>query len=199
LTHPSSTSRSSADKPSFPSSLHFANQETFSTHLQKRSTDIKAIIATLFANATNNPPEVIELQARLTNLLSEEKSRIAELEQAHAEKEAMQERLESATFRYLSAEKKLDRIKSSTVAKIERQATGGLQRDSTSGAGDDAPSDSKDDGSMANGVAENDNTELREQNEQMIAASGKQKEQIEKLAAENEKLMEQITALNMKV
>jgi E3 ubiquitin-protein ligase BRE1 len=200
LTQSSSSLPPDTKQSSFPSSLLFADNVTFNAHLQRRSHEIKTTISTLFANSTNAPPQLTELQARLTSLLAEEKVRIAELEQAHVEKDAMQAQLETATFRYLSAEKKLDRAKSMTVAKLEKQAIMVSQKDSGSAAGDDAPPDTKDDAAV-NGVAEkaNDNAELREEHRRVVAASSKQKEQLEKLAADNEKLTQQITALTLKV
>jgi len=199
LTQSSSSLPPDTKQSSFPSSLLFADNVTFNAHLQRRSHEIKTTISTLFANSTNAPPQLTELQARLTSLLAEEKVRIAELEQAHVEKDAMQAQLETATFRYLSAEKKLDRAKSMTVAKLEKQAIMVSQKDSGSAAGDDAPPDTKDDAAV-NGVAEkaNDNAELREEHRRVVAASSKQKEQLEKLAADNEKLTQQITALTLK-
>ena len=124
-----------------------------------------------------------------------------ELEKSRLEKEQLEERLESASMRYMVAEKKLDRAKSLTVAKLERQALASGRYDTGSGlssSGVDGQGGGKND--LSNGLTENGETlaEVEEARKEAVAASAKQKEQLERIEAENEKLISQLTALNVK-
>lgn len=175
----------------FQSSLLFEDNENFEKHLKARSDDIKETISRLLSHAPKAAPEVAELQSQLAKKLAEEKVSITELEKALSEKQQLEERLEEASLRYMVAEKKLDRARSLTVAKLEKQYLLGAQRP----GGDSA----REDGS-ANGVSGAErNAELEEAHQKALAISEKQKEQLEKLEAENAKLMSQITELNIKV
>lgn len=175
----------------FQSSLLFEDNENFEKHLKARSDDIKETISRLLSHAPKAAPEVAELQSQLAKKLAEEKVSITELEKALSEKQQLEERLEEASLRYMVAEKKLDRARSLTVAKLEKQYLLGAQRP----GGDSA----REDGS-ANGVSgAGRNAELEEAHQKALAISEKQKEQLEKLEAENAKLMSQITELNIKV
>lgn len=186
---------SSADS-SFPSALLFSDHEDFEKHLQTRSGDIKTIISRIFSQSTKASPEVSELQGQLTKKLAEEKVSIAELEKTIAEKQQLEERLEAASLRYMVAEKKLDRARSLTVAKLEKQYILGPQR----GEGDSSSSGNREENPV-NGSVENGerNTDLEEAYNKSQAISEKQKDQLEKLEAENSKLITQITELNLKV
>lgn len=53
--------------------------------------------------------------------MAEEKATIVELEKALSERQQFEEQLEAASLRYMMAEKKLDRARSMTVAKLEKQ------------------------------------------------------------------------------
>lgn len=177
----------------FPSALLAADSATFNTHLKSRSTEISSAISQLFARAPASAPEASQLQGRIAELLTAEKGHIVELEKSRSEKEQLMGRLEDASLRYMLAEKKLDRSKSATVAKLERQAISGGRSDTGSGLGgaQDASNgqvDSKPDN--AEGLVE-----AEEARREAVAASAKRKEQLESLEAENEKLTAQLTIL----
>ena len=178
----------------FPTSLLAADSTAFNTHLKSRSTEITSAISQLFARAPASAPEVSQLQGRIAELLSAEKGHIVELEKSRLEKEKLVERLEDASLRYMLAEKKLDRSKSTTVAKLERQAVSGGRSETGSGLGgaQDASNGQVD-------LKPNNLEALAEAEEarrEAIAASAKRKEQLESLEAENEKLSAQVTALS---
>ena len=101
----------------------------------------------MFAHSAKVSPEVSELQGQLTKKLAEEKVSIAELEKTIAEKQQLEERLEAASLRYMVAEKKLDRARSLTVAKLEKQYILGPQR-----AGGDSSSSANREESVNGGV-----------------------------------------------
>lgn len=180
---------------SFKSSLQFEDVEEFETHLKSRSEDIRAIISQIQSKSNDAPTDVSEVQSRLAKKLAEEKVTIAELEKTLAEKQQLEESLEEASLRYLVAEKKLDRAKSLTVAKLEKQQSMGIQR-----PGETAQA-KREESSPANGgtPAGDRNPELEEANNKLTAISEKQKEQVRKLEAENASLLGQITEIKVKV
>ena len=141
------------------------------------------------------------MQGRLAKLLASEKIHVSELERSRAEKSQLEERLENASFRYMMAEKKLDRAKSAAVAKMEKQAILGPRKDSGASGDAEQPSTKQEDTVMTNGTHEGNepNPELEEAHKKALAASAKQKQQLDQLVAENDKLTKELTALNIKV
>lgn len=181
----------------FQSSLQFENTEGFEKHLKARSEDIREIISQLQAHSASGPPEVSEVQTQLAKKLAEEKVTISELEKTLAEKQQLEESLEAASLRYMVAEKKLDRARSLTVAKLEKQfLMGGQQRPGAEGA-----QAKREESSPVNGgtPVPDRNPELEEANSRLTAVSEKQKEQLQKLETENASLLGQITEVKVKV
>ncbi|OQD86169.1 hypothetical protein PENANT_c008G00661 [Penicillium antarcticum] len=177
----------------FQSSLQFEDVETFETHLKSRSEDIRTIISQVQSKSRDAPPEISEVQSRLAKKLAEEKVAIAELEKTLVEKQQLEESLEAASLRYLVAEKKLDRAKSVTVLKLEKQQLMAARPG-------DATQTKREENSPANGgtpVGE-PNPELEEAHNKLTAVSEKQKEQVQKLEAENASLLSQITEIKIK-
>ncbi|KAI9721551.1 MAG: hypothetical protein M1812_002313 [Candelaria pacifica] len=191
------------DSTSFPSSLLFAESEKFEEHLKFRSKDIQAAITHLFSSAPKASPEVEDLQSRLTQLLAAEKSHITELDQARAEQEQLQEQIQNASLRYIVAEKKLDRAKSTAVAKLERQATNGGRNETGSGLGGQGETSGSfkgDRSASTNGALDNGEGASDVESAKIASAvSAKYKEQLEKLEAENEKLTGQLTTATVKM
>ncbi|KAJ9642173.1 E3 ubiquitin-protein ligase bre1 [Knufia peltigerae] len=183
------------DSSSLPSSLLFTDQEHFQEHLQSRSKEIKAVISKLFGS--NNPvsPDITELQSRISRLLAAEKGHVVELSRLQSEKEDLEARLENASLRYMVAEKKIDRAKSVTVAKFEKQALMGATKMQT----EDGSSAKRED-SVVNGTTDHaeELAEAETQLNKTAAASEKQREQLEKLEEENTRLNAQITELTTK-
>ena len=111
----------------------------------------------------------------------------------------MEERLETASMRYMVAEKKLDRAKSLTVAKLERQAVVGGRSDTGSGLGGAADGSSVKN-ETTNGQVDNEAfVEADQARKEALATSVKQAEQIEQLAADNDKLNTQIMSLQSRL
>lgn len=102
----------------------------------------------------------------------------------------MKGRLETASLRYIKAEKKLDRAKSTAVAKLEQQAIAGTGNSAGSGIGG---VDHNGDTEMTNGISE-DNKASQTAYEEASAVVAKQKEQLEAISTENKSLTEQLTA-----
>ncbi len=183
------------DSSSLPSSLLFTVQEQFEQHLQSRTKEIKAVISRLFGPNKSSSPDVTDLQSRISRLLAAEKGHVVELSRLQAEKEDLEARLENASLRYMVAEKKIDRAKSVTVAKLEKQALLGATRPPAEEGGS-----VKREESVVNGTTDNaeELAELETQLNKTVATSEKQKEQLERLEEENAKLNAQITELTTK-
>jgi E3 ubiquitin-protein ligase BRE1 len=182
---------------SFRSSLLFDDLDGFEKHLKSRSDDIRDIVSRILAKSPTAPPEVADLQTQLTRKLAEEKATITELNKALSEKQQLEESLEEASLRYMVAEKKLDRARSVTVAKLEKQYILGAQR-----PGGDSASGSREEPPATNGATptgERTPLELDETYSKLAAVSEKQNEQLQKLEAENAKLLSQITEISIKV
>ncbi|OJI79938.1 hypothetical protein ASPTUDRAFT_34173 [Aspergillus tubingensis CBS 134.48] len=183
------------ERPAFQSSLLFDDVDKFEKHLKSRSEDIRQVISSLLSKSPRTSPEASELQTQLAKKLAEEKATIAELEKALSEKQQLEESLEEASLRYMVAEKKLDRARSLTVAKLEKQYILGAQR-----PGGDSASAPKEEPSASNGATPSGERSpaLEEAHSKLVAVSEKQKEQLQKLESENAKLLTQITDLNIK-
>lgn len=169
----------------FPSALLNSDQPEFEKHLQSRSNVISSAIGHLFSQSPAKP-EVSQLQTRIAELLSQEKIHICELERSRQEQTQLEERLEAASLRYMLAEKKLDRVKSMTVQKLEKQAIASGKSDSALGLDNTADGEDIKVDTEALAGAE-------KARRIADAASTKQKEQLQALEAENEKLTVQIT------
>jgi E3 ubiquitin-protein ligase BRE1 len=179
----------------FKSSLQFEDAEGFESHLKSRSEDIREIINHFSSKIAGVSPDVTTLQSNLAKKLAEEKVTIAELEKALAEKQQLEESLEAASLRYMVAEKKLDRARSVTATKLDKQYIMGGNRPHT-----EAAQTKREESSPANGgtPAGDRSGELEEANNKLRAISEKQKEQLQKLEAENANLLSQITELKVK-
>ncbi|KAL6713059.1 E3 ubiquitin-protein ligase bre1 [Lecanora helva] len=182
----------------FPTALLKAEPSVFQKHLNSRSTNISSAISQVFKRSTAAAPEVIQYQERIAGLLAVEKAHIVELEKTRLEKDKIEQRLEDASLRYMLAEKKLDRSKSATVAKLEKQAIAGGRSEAGSGLGGgeqdaingqaDQKADSKEELSKA-----------EEARKEAIAESAKRKEQIESLESDNAKLTTEVEKLKTRI
>ena len=169
----------------------------FKTHLKARSSEISSAVSKLFARAPAVSPEVAELQSRITQLLAAEKGHIVELEKSRQEKAKLEERLEDAALRYMLAEKKLDRSKSATVAKLEKQAISGGRSETGSGLGGSI--EDPNNGQKDIGVSNEELVEAEAARKIATAESAKRKEQLDHLEAENDKLTAQVTNLTSRL
>jgi E3 ubiquitin-protein ligase BRE1 len=158
--------------------------------LASRAKEIKSKLQAIFTNLTSArgipSADVHDLQAKLTKLLSAQKEYMVKLDRLRTEKEELSERLETASLRYIKAEKRLDRAKSSAVAKLEQQA---IANSSGTGIGSAENGDTE----MVNGISE-DSKVSQTAYEEAAAVLAKQKEQLESITAENKSLTEQLTA-----
>jgi E3 ubiquitin-protein ligase BRE1 len=181
----------------FRSSLLFDDHAQFESHLRSRSSKIKAAIKDVFGRLPAAEPEVRSLQERLSALLATEKAHVIESQRIIGERDQLSERLEQASYRYLLAEKKLDRAKSAQVQKLERQATmGGTSESSSSSEKKSAKNEvAETNGEVDSAVHAAAETARRE----ALAASEKRKLQTEQLEAENKQLTEELTSAKVRI
>ncbi|KAI4787700.1 E3 ubiquitin-protein ligase-like protein bre1, partial [Aureobasidium sp. EXF-8846] len=181
----------------FRSSLLFDDHAQFESHLKSRSSKIKAAIKDVFGRLPAAEPEVRSLQERLSALLATEKAHVIESQRIIGERDQLSERLEQASYRYLLAEKKLDRAKSAQVQKLERQATmGGTSESSSSSEKKLAKNEvAETNGEVDSAVHAAAETARRE----ALAASEKRKLQTEQLEAENKQLTEELTSTKVRI
>jgi E3 ubiquitin-protein ligase BRE1 len=180
---------------SVPASLLFEDSETFRKHLSKRKDKIVSSLSDLFAKYPPSSPEVAELQQQLSSLLANEKEHIVKMQRVAAEKQQMSDRLDTATRRYLVAEKKIDRIKSAQVLKLEQQAVA-----SSTAVKEETPLPSNGVEST-NGKAKSPspaNEEVETAKNQAVAEAARRREQLEQVEQENKKLTEETTSLKIK-
>ncbi|MCJ1399955.1 E3 ubiquitin-protein ligase bre1 [Xylographa trunciseda] len=195
----SGTAETSVPYSAFPSTLLSADTPAFDKYLKSRSEAISSAISQIFTQTHATTPQISDLQNRITHLLSIEKKHVNELEKSRLEREQTEERLETASMRYMVAEKKLDRAKSLTVAKLERQAIAGGRSEVGSGLGGSVDGVAKNDLPNGQGDSNENLAETETARKEAVAASEKQKEHIEQLATENEQLTIQVTALKSKL
>lgn len=129
-------------------------------------------------------PDVADLEAQVTKSRATIKDLLVKLDRSNAEKDTLSEQLDTATLRYVKAEKKLDRAKSAQVQKLEQQAL----KNATARA----PSAER----GADEAGANGNSEaLQLKHDEAVAVLSKQKEQLAAALAEIKSLQEQNTSL----
>lgn len=150
-------------------------------------------LTALFAKYPPTSPEVAQLQQKLSDLLATEKDHVIQLQRVNTEKEQLSDRLDTATHRYLVAEKKIDRLKSAQVQKLEQQAVASStvkEETSATTNGNDA----------TKGVSPGPpSEELESARNQAVAEATKRKEQLIQIEEENKKLTEEVTTLKLKL
>lgn len=168
----------------------FKDLQEFQQHLQDKGKSIIARaekhITRLAAHRGEVTPKSTELEEQINTLLVVKKEFMLKLDRLSSEKDQLSEQLNAATLRYFKAEKKLDRVKSVQVQKLEQQAFTRVTQPAAA-TGSNAEPETK------NGSV--DNTEMIAKYEEATAAASKQKEQLEKFLAEIRTLQEENSTL----
>ena len=185
----------------YKAALIFGDNDAFSKHLRARSAAIEATITDIFSRLPQSSPEILEYQKQIGDTLAREKETAVQLRKAVDERESLQERLEQASYRYMTAEKKLDRAKSTQVLKLERAAMhmGGnseVPSPTTSKKGSTAKRDGEVNGDSVNGTT---NAEAEAARKEALAAAERQKAQLEEIELENERLTNELSAARTKL
>ncbi|KAK6079929.1 BRE1 E3 ubiquitin ligase [Seiridium cupressi] len=175
----------------FPTHTTFKDLQELESHLSEKASVISEMADSIFARlATKRPiePNVATLESQVNKLLAEQKEFLVKINRLSSEKEGVSDQLNTATLRYMKAERKMDRLKSSQVQKLEQQA---LASSTARPAGLD----------HENGVTEvnSNSAELQLKLKEATAVSDKQKQQLETALSESKKLQEELTTLQAKL
>ena len=186
----------SKDWTTFPTSLYFADIDTFKSHLQDWSHDIKSVLERLFAACQTYTPDVINLQYQLSQKLAAEKVHKVELQRLQSEVEELSDRRDKAVERYMKAERKIERRlgRAANSSKTDEVFLG-IQK----GAGSENSAVKREE-TMTNGTSGADEAlmDLEETHHKALAVSEKQKDQIEQLESDNLKLTDKLTEIAAK-
>ena len=174
-----------------PQALLFEDSDTFRKHLSKRKDTIVSSLSGLFAKYPPQSPDVADLEKQLSQLLAAQKEHVVQSQKIMTEKEQLSDRLDTATHRYLVAEKKIDRYKSHQVQKLEQSAVAHTTKEETQGVKKEATNGT----SPEPAVSE----ELETARAQAVAEASKRKAQLDDVEKENKKLTEELSALKVKL
>ncbi|KAI0873053.1 hypothetical protein GGS24DRAFT_407786 [Hypoxylon argillaceum] len=182
------------DRP-FPTQTQFKDTEEFESHLDNKASDIKSKLETLFSQLASNrgkiTPDVANLESQVNNLLANQKEYIVKVDRLISDKDSLSEQLNNATLRYMKAERRLDRVKSAQVQKLEQQALASSTTRPATGS-DQANGINTDE---SNGDYASQKLALQELN----AVADKQKEQLETALTENKSLQAELTSLQTRL
>lgn len=185
----------------YKSALLFENNDMFSEHLHARSESIKGAVRDLFGRMPSASPDAEDLRKQLNELLAREKEHAIDLRKALDDKDSISVRLEDASYRYLMAEKKLDRSRSNQVLKLEKIAIMGSNAEGSSPTSGKNATAVKREQTEVNGEAENGVTSVEAETarREAVAAAEKQKAQLEEIESENERLTNELSAARTKL
>jgi len=183
------SSTSTSPDISFPTSLHFKEVKDFQKHVSEQGKTLKnridSLIKRLAKARGDAKPEVSELEAQLKSALAKEKEYMVKCDRLQSENERLQEQVSNELLKVIKAERKLDRVRSSQVQKLEQQA---LAKAST------RPTPSEENGSSGK-ERNGDYDALQLQYQEAIAAVTKQKEQLSAALAEVKSLQDDNSTL----
>ncbi|KAL0777077.1 hypothetical protein CaCOL14_006595 [Colletotrichum acutatum] len=182
------TPPSGPTNPPYITSTHFKDNDEFQRHLDEAASDIKKraeAVLNRIANARGEiTPNIADLETRVNSLLAQQKEYLVKLDRAQQENEQLSEDLNKASLRFFKAEKRMDRLKSAQVQKLEQQFIASAKP--TIAAGENGQ-----DAAEANGNA----AEALLKFEEASAVVNKQKEQLESAQADIKTLQEENSAL----
>ncbi|KAI1312124.1 ubiquitin ligase protein BRE1 [Xylaria venustula] len=184
----------SEDQP-FPTQTQFKDAEEFDSHLSERASKIKSTLETLFSQLASNrgkiTPNIANLESQVNNLLASQKEFILKIDRLTSDKDSLSDQLNNATLRYMKAERRLDRVKSAQVQKLEQQALANSTTRQATGA------------DQTNGIsADESNGNYASQQlalQELSSVADKQKEQLEAALAQNKSLQAELTSLQTRL
>lgn len=181
----------SGEQP-FPTHTSFKDVQELESHLAAKTAKIKEIAESLFARlAAGRPqakPDISALESQVNKLLAAQKEFLVKIDRLSSEKEGVSDQLNTATLRYMKAERRMDRLKSNQVQKLEQQA---LASATVRPAGAE----------QENGAAESNgnSAELQLKLKEASAVKEKQKEQLDAALAQAKSLQEELTTVRTKL
>lgn len=170
---------------SLTSGLYFKDSRDFQRHLADKGKTLEARIGALFTRLASSrgevKPEMSDLEAQVKSLLASEKEYLVELDRLKSENETLSEQYNAGILKVIKAERKLDRVRSAQVQKLEQQALANATARPAGGFDENgAP------------VGETGNNEaLQLQYQEAIAVVAKQKEQLASVLAQLKELQDE--------
>jgi E3 ubiquitin-protein ligase BRE1 len=183
----------SGDK-AFPTYTSFKDVEELESHLAVKTAKIKAITESLFERLAGGrsqvEPDISALEAQVNKLLAAQKEFLVKIDRLSSEKEGVSEQLNAATLRYMKAERRMDRLKSNQVQKLEQQALASATVRPGSGGPEPENGSPESNGNSA---------ELQLKLKEVSAVKEKQKEQLDAAMAQAKTLQEELTTVRTKL
>src|SRR5271170_476283 len=105
-----------------PPSVLLLDKEAFEAHLSQHRQEIIQTVSSLYQRLASSNLRDSDIQSALKAALAKNNTLLADLQRITSERDDRDERLTDTMMRLLSLEKKVDRSKSVTLAKIEAQA-----------------------------------------------------------------------------
>lgn len=179
------------DSPSV-SALAFKDSKDFQRHLNDKGKALLAKVEAIFkklANARGEiKPEIAQLEDQVKSLLAAQKDLTVKIDRLEHENRAISEQYDAAALKVIKAERKLDRVRSAQVHKLEQQAIARSTRQ---------PSTADENGS-GSGMSNGDSEALKLQYDEAVAVVAKQKEQLEAALAEIKGLKDENATFKVK-
>lgn len=174
------------------SALSFKDSKDFQRHLSHFGNAFKtktnALLRRLADARGEVKPEVAQLESQVKSLLAQHKELIVKVDRLEAQNASLSEQYDKATLKAIKAERKLDRVRSAQVQKLEQQAL----------ASATAHPPSNDESGAGSGTANGDSDALRVQYQEVTAVVAKLKQQLEAALSENKALTEENSSLKIK-
>lgn len=177
----------------YPSALSFKDSRDFQKHIGEKTklvkTRLEALLNRLSGVREGVKPEVIQLETQIKQMLALQKDYALKLERLETDKEDISQQLDTATLRYIKAEKRIDRMRSAQVQKMEEKALANV-------TARPAPVENGSSDQPAANTASLD--ALQGKYDESLAVINKQKEQLDKILGEIKTLQEENTAFRSK-
>ncbi|KAK4249880.1 BRE1 E3 ubiquitin ligase-domain-containing protein [Corynascus novoguineensis] len=174
------------------SALAFKDSKDFQRHLSDKGKALRsksdAILKRLAGARGEVKPEVAQLESQIKSLLAQQKELIVKVDRLETQNASLSEQYDKATLKVIKAERKLDRVKSAQVQKLEQQAL----------AGATAHAASKDENGAGSNPVNGDSEALKLQYQEAMAVVAKQKQQLEAALSENKALAEENSTYKIK-
>ncbi|EFW99342.1 histone ubiquitinationc protein [Grosmannia clavigera kw1407] len=175
----------------YPSALSFKDSRDFQKHLGEKTKAVKTRMELLLSRLAGMreavKPEVTQLETQIKTLLAAQKEYALQLDRLETDKEDISQQLDTATLRYIKAEKRIDRMRSLQVQKMEEKALAHV-----------TPRPAAENGGDASAASSADLQALQGKYDENLAAFAKQKEQLDRLFAELKAAQDENSAFRAK-
>lgn len=174
------------------SSLAFKDSKEFRQHLDDIRkpviSKVESLLNKLASARGEVKPDVAQLEAQVKSLLANQKELAVKIDRLQAENATLSEQYDTATLKVIKAERKLDRVRSAQVQKLEQQALANSTTRQTT----------NDENGTGSSTENGDGAEYKTKYKEAMAVTNKQKEQIESLLAEIKGLQEENATFKVK-